>query len=161
MRLNNKDKELICECIKEDIEAKNNKIKSAEDLDKECERNVLKDFQTLITIITEKSLVIKKLQKDFQDACDRVKAKIENKEDFTGLYFKSYNSARDEILVHLKKTKIQEYDKLYKKYNMIPIPSARSIEKMLLKSESNCVPTLIKEITNIIEKKNEYTEIRK
>lgn len=161
MRLSIRDKDLVCSCIVENIQTKNNKIKSEEDLDIECERNVLKEFQALITIITEKALIIKKLQNDFQDACDKVRNKIQIKENLESIYFQSYNSARDEILKHLRKTKKQEYDKLYKKYNIIPVPDRFNIEKMLIMSKSKDVPTLIKEITNLIEKKNEYIEIQK
>lgn len=160
-RISQRDKDLIYSCIIEEIENNNNKVISEKDLDKECERNVLKDFQALITIITEKALVIKNLQSEFHTACDKVRDKIQTKEDIKGLYFQSYNSARDEILMHLKKTKLKEYDKLYKKYNIIPVPDRFTIEKMLIKSETKDVPKLIKEITNIIMLRNEYTEIQK
>ena len=145
-RISQRDKDLIYSCIIEEIENNNNKVISEKDLDKECERNVLKDFQALITIITEKALVIKNLQSEFHTACDKVRDKIQTKEDIKGLYFQSYNSARDEILMHL---------------NIIPVPDRFTIEKMLIKSETKDVPKLIKEITNIIMLRNEYTEIQK
>ena len=43
-----------------------------------------------------------------------VRDKIQAKEEVEGIYFGQYNPARDEVLKHLRKTKLKEYDKLYK-----------------------------------------------
>lgn len=161
MKLSIRDKDLIYSCIVEEVQNNNNKVISEKDLDIECERNILKEFQAAITIITEKALAIKNLQSEFHAECDKVRDKIQAKEEVEGIYFGQYNPARDEVLKHLKKTKLKEYDKLYKKYNIIPVPDKFTIEKLLIKSETKDVPTLIKEITNIIMLRNEYTEIQK
>lgn len=161
MRLSTRDKDIVCDCILDNIQNKNNTIKSVEDLNIECEKNILKDFQALITSITSKKLVINKLQKEFEDVCETIKEMIKTRENTLSIYFQSYNPAREEILKHLTKCKEKEYDKLYKKYNMISVPTKHNIEMMLMKSETKDIPTLIKEITNLIEKKNEYIEIQK